>query len=306
MLVTGGAGFVGRHLIKSLSKKGLGVIVLDIAEPDTESVPARRVYKEDIRNIEKVQEIIKQEQIDTCIHLAAKVNVSDSIINPGDTLDVNVKGTKSVLEACSRNGVDNFIFSSSAAVYGNPVSLPIAENHPLNPLSPYGMSKVQGEKLVTGYKVDGKIKKAVSLRFFNIYGEDQNQEYVGVIAKFADRLSKQLPPIIYGNGKQTRDFISVHDALRAIILAAESDISGTFNVGTGRAVSLNELAQRMTKIFGLDLRPVYAESRKGDILHSCADMTRTREYLHFEAIEDLDSGLIRMVKGMLQNKVNSR
>ncbi len=306
VLVTGGAGFIGRHLIKSLSRMGINVTVLDVVRLDTGVTPTSAAYVEDIRNNEAVNAIMKKEKIDTCIHLAAKVSVSDSISNPDDTLDTNVKGTMSVLEACASNGVNNFVFSSSASVYGNPVSLPIHETHTLKPLSPYGMSKVQGEQLVADYNNSGRIKKAISLRFFNIYGEDQNQEHIGVIAKFAERLSKGLPLIIYGDGNQTRDFISVHDIVRAIILAGESETSGTFNVGTGKAVSLNELAQLMTSIFGVNLKPIYREARRGDILHSCADMTNTKEHLHFEAKEDLDSGITTIFKEVLHNKVNTR
>lgn len=294
MLVTGGAGFIGRHLVKSLSDKGNSVIVVDTAETNAVT-GAKQVYRKDIRNTEAMQAIIRQESIDTCIHLAAKVSVADSVVNPDDTLDTNVKGTMSVLEACSRNGVQNFVFASSAAVYGEPMQLPLREDHVLRPLSPYGKSKVAGEELVGTYNAYGKIKNAISLRFFNVYGENQNPAYAGVITKFAERLSKGLPPIIYGDGNQTRDFVSIPDVVRAIELAADSGLSGIFNVAAGKGISVNELAKKMTIFFGLDLKPVYLEAIEGDIVHSYADVTKLRDVLYFSAKHDLDSELKSML-----------
>lgn len=293
MLVTGGAGFIGRHLVRGLSGKGCSVTVLDINEPGR--VAAKAVYRKDIRNTEVVQAIIRKQQIDTCIHLAAKVSVSDSIVNPDDTLDTNVKGTLSVLEACARNGVQNFIFASSAAVYGEPRELPLREDHVLQPLSPYGKSKVAGEQLVTTYQAYGKIENAVTLRFFNVYGQNQNYAYAGVISEFAKRLSKGTSPVIYGDGNQTRDFVSVHDVVRAIELAAESRLSGVFNVATGRGISINELAKKMAALFGLDVKPAYLDAIEGDIVHSYADVTKARTLLHFSVMHDLDSELKKML-----------
>lgn len=294
MLVTGGAGFIGRHLVRSLSRRGCSVTVLDITEFGTE-IPVKAVYRKDIRNTEAVQSIIRKHQIDTCIHLAAKVSVQHSIANPDDTLDTNVKGTMSLLEASARCSVNNFIFASSAAVYGQPTQLPLREDQLLKPISPYGTSKATGEELVAASKAYGKIKNGITLRFFNVYGENQNPAYAGVITRFIERLSRKLPPIIYGDGGQTRDFISVNDVVRAIEIAAESDLSGPFNVGSGQAVSINELAERMSSIFGLDLRPVYKEAIQGDIMHSYADTTKTATILRFSAKHTLDLELKKML-----------
>ena len=306
MLVTGGAGFIGRHLVRDLTKKGLSVTVLDIAESGTEGLGVKAVYRKDIRNTDAVQAIIRKEQIDTCIHLAAKVSVADSIANPDDTLDTNVKGTMSVLEACARNNVENFVFASSAAVYGEPRQLPLQEDQVLQPLSPYGRSKVAGEQLVAAYNAYDKIRHAVTLRFFNVYGPDQNPAYAGVISEFAKRLSKGESPVIYGDGNQTRDFISVHDVVRAIELAAEASLSGIFNVATGRGISISELAKKMMLLFGLDLKPVYLDAIEGDIIHSYADVTKARDLLHFSAERDLQSELKKMlVSPMLTEKPKS-
>ena len=315
VLVTGGAGFIGHHLVKRLlSQRNYKVIVIDNLSngkknflEDSNSRSSSNnfsFYKEDIRSKKNILDIFNHERIiDTCIHLAAKINVNDSITNPDDTIDVNVKGTLNVLEACSSNGVKNFIFASSAAVYGEPKKLPLSEDdHLLEPLSPYGASKIAGEALVSSYRRSKKIKNAISLRFFNVYGEGQNIEYAGVITRFAERLSRRLRPIIYGDGKQTRDFVSVNDVVNAIFLAAretdniKTSSSYVFNIGTGIPIDVNDLAQRMIRIFGIDLEPIYYRAKEGDIKYSYADTKKSKSILKFIAIEELESCLKQIVK----------
>jgi UDP-glucose 4-epimerase len=315
VLITGGAGFIGYHLVKRLLSQGNYKIIvidnlsngnknfLDISN-DRSLSKKFSFYKDDIRNKRSILDIFNHERIiDTCIHLAAKINVLDSITNPDDTIDVNVRGTLNVLEACSSNGVKNFIFGSSAAVYGEPKKLPLSEDeHLLEPLSPYGASKVAGEALVSSYRRSKKIKNCISLRFFNAYGEGQNLEYAGVITRFAERLSKGLRPIIYGDGKQTRDFVSVNDVVNAMLLAVtevgqlKMSSSNVFNIGTGIPISIEDLAHRMIRIFGIDLKPVYYEARVGDIKYIYADTKKSKSILKFVAIEELESCLKRMLK----------
>ncbi len=170
-------------------------------------------------------------------------------------------GPLTVLEACTKNNVNNFVFASSAAVYGEPKNWPISESHILSPLSPYGASKVAGEALVSCYRNLNQIQNTLSLRFFNIYGKGQSPQYAGVITKFTERLSQRLPPIIYGDGNQTRDFISVNDVVNAILLAAklnDEDNSNnasnmTLNIATGRPIRIKDLARLMIKISGQTL-----------------------------------------------------
>jgi UDP-glucose 4-epimerase len=318
VLVTGGAGFIGHHLVKKLllSQRNYKIIVIDNLSNGNKnfldgnnnnrsSSKKFSFYKEDIRNKKNILDIFNHERpIDTCIHLAAKINVHDSITNPEDTIDVNVKGTLNILEACSNNGVKNFIFGSSAAVYGEPKKLPLSEDdNLLEPLSPYGASKVAGEALVSSYRRSKKIKNAITLRFFNVYGEGQNIEYAGIITRFAERLSRGLRPIIYGDGKQTRDFVSVNDVVNAIFLAVTgadkiktSSSSSVFNIGTGIPIDIDDLAQRMIRIFGVDLEPIYYGAKEGDIKYTYADTRKSKSILKFIAIEELESGLKQIVK----------
>ena len=319
VVVTGGAGFIGVQLLKKLLSKKLDKIIVidnlsnmnrrfdDILNSD----PYNKIsfYRADIRNKQEILDIIKDKQIDTCIHLAAIVSVLDSINNPDYTIDVNINGTFNVLDVCSRSGVKDFIFSSSCAAYGESGKLPLSENDPLAPLSPYGASKAAGEVLVSSYRRMKKIRNAVSLRFFNVYGENQNPQYAGVITKFIERLSKGLAPTIFGDGEQTRDFIHVDDVVDAIISASsfKHDIkdldaarnwmssSTTFNVGTGYPTSINRLADKLIKIFGLNLKPVFTKMVAGEMKHCYANTEKSRKFLNFVARENFESNLPQIV-----------
>jgi len=336
VLVTGGAGFIGHHLVKRLSAMGCNITIIDnlsnangiFLHKIKSAIQASRVstsrfvslndnetndvsfYAEDIRNKEDLIEIFKGEEIDTCVHLASKISVPESITNPGDTIDVNIKGTFNVLEACSKTNVKNLVFSSSSAVYGEPKTLPISEREQLDPLSPYGASKIAGEALVASFRNTAKIQNAVSIRIFNVFGEEQSFRYAGVITKFAERLSASLPPIIYGDGDQTRDFIFVDDVVSAIVLLAgvadkiqeeksssyPSSYAHILNVGTGKALKIRDLAQMMIKIFELDLEPVFTEPRRGDIVNSLADISRLKIVLGFGPSSEIEPCLKQMFK----------
>ena len=318
ILITGGAGFIGHHLVsKLLPQRQYRIIVIDnlstgrkenLFSDQSKSVNngvPLSFYEEDILNTDRIFNIFKHEGADTCIHLAAKTSVLDSTANPYRTVYVNVIGTLNILEACYKYGVKNFIFASSAAVYGEPQKLPISEEHPLHPLSTYGASKVAGEALVSSYGSAGKIENAVSLRIFNVYGEGQSPDYAGVITAFIERLSKGLPPIIYGDGTQTRDFIFVQDVVDAIILAAKQSnkekrfpplLPSVFNIGTGIQVSVSNLAIKMIKLFGLGLSPLYRDKVSNeDIRRSSADITRLKNKLKFNITHDLDHGLNQII-----------
>jgi UDP-glucose 4-epimerase len=325
IVVTGGNGFIGRHLVKKLlscNTHSIALISNSSGVNDKNFLDRKllqdktlTIYTADIRDTNTISQIIKHERADTCIHLAAKISVLDSINNPEETLDVNVKGTLSVLEACYQNQVNNFVFASSAAVYGDVKELPISESHSLEPLSPYGTSKVLAEQHVSSYSKLKRIQNAVILRIFNVYGYGL---VIGsdVVTKFASKLSKGLPPIIYGGGIQTRDFISVDDVTDAFLFSIRAMEDGenndneilsspiVFNIGTGIPTSINQLAQKMISIFGLDILPIYEEGKKDDrdILHSYADMTKANEVLHFVPKKAICAGLRELIESMFMPK----
>jgi UDP-glucose 4-epimerase len=325
VIITGGNGFIGRHLVKKMLSNGFSSIALiantsndlnnEFIDKKVKEDAPLTFYRADIRNKKSISDIFHNEKADTCIHLAAKISVSDSIKNSDETMNINVNGTMNVLEACSNSKIKNFIFASSAAVYGDVSELPISEKASLRPLSPYGKSKMLAEELVFRYGKLKKIQNTGVLRIFNVYGRGNVSES-DVISKFAARLSKGLPPIIYGDGSHIRDFISVDDVIEGILLcvrAMESKNNGNFNyppvfnLGSGNGTSVSELAQKMIAISGLEHEPIYKKAiqETGVILHSYADMTKAKRDLHFVARKDLETGLREIIKEKNDSQFNT-
>jgi UDP-glucose 4-epimerase len=316
VIITGGSGFIGRHLVKRLlTNKHYSVTLI----ANTSNLVARELkettpltfYATDIRDREAILNIFRDEEADTCIHLAAKISVADSIKKPQETMDINVKGTLNVLEACHNSGVNSLVFASSAAVYGDVKELPISESESLRPLSPYGTSKMLAEQHVLSYKRLKKIENTVSLRIFNVYGIGQASE-ADVVSKFARRLSDGLPPIIQGNGSHTRDFISVDDVANGILLSVSAmennyntlNSPPVFNIGSGTPTSINELAHKMISLSGIELNPIYEEMKydSGVILNSYADMTKAKRDLQFVAKKELETGLREIIYRINESK----
>ena len=252
-------------------------------------------FEEDILNKEKIIEIFRNCRPDSCVHLAAKISVPESIVDPFSTMSVNVTGTLNVLEACRCTSVKRFVFSSSAAVYGHVNTLPIAEHNELKPISPYGASKVAAEEIISAYTNLHLFDSIISLRFFNVFGVGQSDEYAGVITKFKERIQEGSSPIIFGDGNQQRDFVSVGDVVNSIAAALnppEGVTQGTFNIATGVPTSISDLAKIMTRIMGKPtLHPIYKKAAEGDIKISYADTTKTTNFLEFVAKIGLENGL---------------
>jgi len=324
IIVTGGTGFIGKHLVRRLisQKPSSIVIIANKYNTNFNNFPDRKnlddvalsFYTADIRDKEAMSEIFQKEKADICIHLAAKISVAESMKNPDETLDINANGTRNVLEACYDSCVNNFIFASSAAVYGDVTDLPIQESNSLSPLSSYGTSKMIAEEFISSYKILNKIKRAISLRIFNVYGNGQGSEG-DVITQFASRLLSGMEPEVYGDGIQTRDFISVDDVVDAFILSIrlmeQSENSSidyftshlVFNIGTGVATSIYELAKKMIKTFGTDVQPNIKDGNANrGILNSYADIRKAKNILHFNPKKGIDDGLREIIEPMLIRK----
>jgi UDP-glucose 4-epimerase len=321
LIITGGTGFIGRHLVKKiLSSKPTSIALVANSSNMHDNFTEKKLFQDarlkryiaDIRDRKAISDVFKHENAETCIHLAAKISVADSIKNPEETMDINVKGTQNVLEACSNNKVRNFVFASSAAVYGDVAELPISENHSLRPLSPYGASKMLAEELVFRYNKLKKIQNTTTLRIFNVYGADNVSES-DVVSRFVARLSNGLAPIIHGDGNHTRDFISVDDVVDGILLSIKAmenrhntklSPSPVFNMGSGMATSINELAQEMISISGLELNPIHQKAKQDNrvILHSYADMTKAKRVLQFVARKNLERGLREIIEPIILRK----
>ena len=317
ILITGASGFIAKNLVEVLlNHEDFQLILTDksnLFKYSKYSINPPRLSKLDVGDRAAVFDIFNHEKIDICIHLAAEVSVEDSIKYPDRTMMVNVNGTLNVLDACVQNKVENFIFASSAAVYGHPRSLPISEEHELKPISPYGASKLIAEQHVSSYMRAKKIRKAISLRIFNAYGEGQVGN-LSVMAKFARKLSKGLPPIIYGDGMQIRDFVSIKDVVNAILLSIRameesskiflSNSNCVFNIGTGVGTTIKDLCEEMIRLSGLDLQPIYQKTdNKADIKASYADITKAKAILQFAPKSNLKKDLQNLVTSTVTTKV---
>ena len=299
VLVTGGAGFIGSHLVDHLVREGFEVAVLDnLSTGSLENVKHLSASKGfsfvrgDVADKRRVDESLKD--VDVVFHLAAVTSVPFSVKNPVETFRVNVEGTRNLLEACIREGVERFIYVSSCAVYGEPEYLPVDEKHPLRPISPYAESKLEAERLCMEFQETYGLKTTV-LRPFNVYGSGmRSDQYSGVVARFIERLRLGKPPIIYGDGTQTRDFVHVEDVVRAMILALDNEGAAgrTFNVATGVPTSINRLAQLVIDLFGASgVKPQHRKARIGDVRYSYADIKEAKANLGFEPKISLKEGL---------------
>jgi len=304
LLITGGAGFVGSHTVEEALKRGYDILIIDNLSTgslenlsgivDNERVELARI---DIRLREKLEEAVKG--IDSVIHLAAIVSVEEALARPREAVEVNVLGTLNVLEIARRLDVEKLVYASSVAVYGEPKSLPIAEDHLRDPANLYGCTKLAGELLVESYSRDYGLRSVV-LRYFNVYGPRMKRgPYAGAVYKFMEAALLGRSPVIYGDGEQTRDFVYVEDVAKANLDALESSATGVFNVGTGRATKIIELCNLILELVGrADISPVYTSPRPGDVKQSMADITRIMRELKWRPRVELREGLERTLEWM--------
>lgn len=302
VLVTGGAGFIGSHLVNALLAKGDAVTVLDnLSNGSMDNLknhtnnPAFRFIQGDIRDAKTVENAVVG--VDAVIHEAAMISVPLSIEDPELAHSVNVEGTLALLKASLERGVKRFAYASSCAVYGEQAELPISEDAPPKPLSPYASSKLAAEQNCRKfYELEGL--ETVCLRYFNVYGPRQTAgEYAGVMMKFLERLRTNQPPIICGDGEQTRDFIFVSDVVEATLLALErEDVAGkVLNIGTGRTTSINDLCEIFLAATGnTGFKPIHESPRDGDIRHSQADIKKAKKLLGFKPRVSLKEGVKRL------------
>ncbi len=289
-MVTGGCGFIGSHLVEALWKGNEVIVIDDLSSGDLKNIEgcAVEIHRRSI--IEPIDDLFSE--VDFVFHTAANVSVAASLADPCHDARVNIEGLLNVLETARRRGVGRLIFSSSAAVYGPTRFTPITEEHPTQPLSPYGLSKLTGEDYLRLYHSLYGLE-AVGLRYFNVYGPRQRADnpYSGVISIFAHNVLEGHPSTIHGDGLQTRDFVYVKDVVRANLLAATGGkeiVGRVFNVGTGRATSIKDLAL----LLGVPAEAmVYGPPRPGDIRESVADPRLSETFLGFQAAVSLEEGL---------------
>jgi UDP-glucose 4-epimerase len=306
ILVTGGAGFIGSHIVGRLLDESYDVTVLDdFSKGRLENLAPYmelknfHLVKGDIRDFDLVRRVIKD--VDAVFHEAAFVSVVLSIEDPVLVNEVNVTSTLNLLKAAVDSGVKRFVFASSAAVYGETASPLMVEEMPTAPTSPYGVSKLAAESYTRSfYKTYGL--ETVALRYFNVYGPRQSFDiqsgYGGVITLFLRRLARNMDLIIYGDGEQTRDFVYVQDIVRANMLALHSKTAagGYFNIGSGSRTTVNEVARALKSSLGKEyIKSIYADPRPGEVKHGYADIGKAKSALDYDPRFGFEEGVAHLI-----------
>lgn len=303
VLVTGGAGFIGSHIVELLIEQGDEVTVVDnLSTGDPAHIHEQARFVEmDILD-RKLVELFKQIKPEVVIHQAAQVDVHKSILDPMSDGFVNAIGTLHVLEAAKQSNVRKIVYASSCAVYGEPVEELITEAHPVAPISVYGASKALGEAYITTYHRMCRLEYTI-LRYANVYGPRQGEKGEGgVVSIFLKNLAKGVPSTIYGDGLQTRDFVYVKDVARANVLAAKWGSGHVLNVSNGKSTSVRSLYEQMKGIMGVSPPSVYKPARVGDIKHSCLSPVRAKLHLGWEPRYTMHEGLRVTVEALRRGK----
>jgi UDP-glucose 4-epimerase len=303
-LVTGGAGFIGSHIVEALLARGDHVRVLDNFSTGRRAnlahLEGRLEFIEgDIRDPGRVQAAVTG--IDLIFHLAAIVSVPKSMEDPLLVEAINTTGTLTLLIAAQKARVKRLVLSSTCAIYGDEPTLPKVETMLPTPKSPYAVTKLAAEGYCQVFNEAFGLETTI-LRYFNVFGprQDPASPYSGVISIFVDRMLRNLPITIFGNGEQTRDFVYVADIVQANLLAADSALAAgkIFNIGRGQPVSINQLFQQLSRLLQANLEPIYAPARQGDVQHSYANPSQATQLLGWQAITSLEEGLHQLVAAL--------
>ena len=310
VLVTGGAGFIGSNLTESLLKRKQFVRVLDDFSTGkkenlifSKEYPSLEILEGDIRDLRTCKKAIKG--VEVVFHQAALPSVQRSVEDPETSNAVNVGGTLNILLAAKEEGVKRVIYASSSSIYGDTPTLPKHEKMPPHPLSPYALQKYIGEQYCRlFYQLYGL--DSVSLRYFNIFGpkQDPNSVYSAVIPKFIDALLHDRPPIIFGDGEQSRDFTFIENVVQANLLAMSAEYlhGEAMNIACGKRISLNQLLKILKQILGSKLSPVYQEPRQGDVRHSLADIHKSKKIINYMPKVGAEEGLKKTVEFFKRQK----
>ena len=304
-IVTGGAGFIGSHIAEALTGSHEVVVIDNFSSGKRENLSmftdSINAIQGSITDLPLLKDACKG--ADGIFHLAAIASVARSVDDPFITHETNLTGTLNVLLAARDCRVKKVVFASSSAIYGEEPTLPKREDMHPDPRSPYAVSKLAGEYYCNVFSELFGVK-TVSLRYFNVFGprQDPHSEYAAVIPKFITRILNNQPPLIFGDGKQTRDFIYVKDVVQANILAMQSSITGTFNIGSGQSTDLNTLASSLEKIIQVSLSPVYDKPRSGDIRDSVSDITAAKKFLGYQTEYSLEKGLAETISWFRHRK----
>lgn len=294
-LVTGGAGFIGSHLVDALIRRRIRVSVVDdLSTGRLKNLNPNAVFFKRALNDPKLPRLVWRLKPDVVFHLAAQIDVRKSVSDPAEDARTNILGTLELIQSARAAGVKKFIFSSSGgAVYPNSLRPPYSEKIPADPLSPYGIAKRAGEMyLAFAQAVHGL--PFVALRYANVYGPRQRFDgEAGVVAIFADRLRRGRPVILYGTGAQTRDFVFVEDVVRANLLAMQKQVTGIFNIGTGKETDIKTLFRKLKKLAGSDATERYEPTKPGEVMRSALDCRKAREVMGWRPEVRFDDGLRR-------------
>ncbi len=306
ILVTGGAGFIGSHVVELLIGNGHEIVVVDnLSSSKKDNVPPKvHMIEMDINSLQ-LEEVFAREKPDVVIHLAAQVDVAASIQNPAYDAEQNIVGTIRLLNYCQKHHAQKIIFSSTCAVYGETADCSITESFPIKPLSFYGLSKYTSERYIQLFHMLNQVPFTI-LRYANVYGPRQTSiGEGGVISTFFGKILNGEAPFIYGNGEQTRDFVYVKDVAMANMLALNNGANGIFNIGCNTKTSVNELLTMMTSLAAVQMTPIIRPAREGDIQHSRLANAKAATVLGWQPAYELSIGLndtFNYYKGLKENK----